>query len=263
MAVSLRGTARNSLNLRISQFFMERGVGAGPAADLADVSYLHMYDEVRYHHWRNESQGSSSTIEVVVSGVVSAEQHSGVVPAARMWGPGWWLGDLDMFRESGRARSEFNFLSPGRTLRIPRDVLRSSAMRHLSVQRMLQNVLAERYDVLNEVYGLDGRPSLSRLAQLIVYLTKQPLGLRDLWPTPPDRLPGRETALQGPTQGQLAASLGLSQAAVEKCMRLLRKHGVLVASGPGRANRTYTIANVALLDHLASGFPLPEDPGTI
>ncbi|MGA4803593.1 Crp/Fnr family transcriptional regulator [Streptomyces lavendulocolor] len=233
-----RSTSRE---IRLQQYFMGKGVGAEAASELAGLSGI-------YRHARGDrTVASGPFMEIVASGIVT--------DGRRLWGAEWWLGDLDVFREPMRgrlSRSRYEFVSPGRTIRIPREVMRSWAMRDLSVQRLLHQVLTDRFDILDGVYGLDHRTPLSRLAQLLLYLSFRSPDLVKL-----RLIPGRDDVLYGPTQRHLADALGVSLATVEKGMSQLRKNHILASSGKGRANRAYTIINLDLLTIVANGGTMP------
>ncbi|MFC8983535.1 Crp/Fnr family transcriptional regulator [Streptomyces sp. NPDC057411] len=178
---------------------------------------------------------------------------SGVVSdGVRLWAGGWWIGDLDVFRDapSTLTRSRVDALCHTAAIRIDRDVLRSWAMRDLSVQRMLHHVLTDRLAVQEMVYGVDQRSTLARVAELIQYLGRR----ADTASFPP--MPRDETVVHGPTQKDLADALGLSLASVEKSMSILRKHEVLASSGKGRANRSYAILAPDMLLAASLGHPL-------
>ncbi|MFC8765964.1 helix-turn-helix domain-containing protein [Streptomyces sp. NPDC057193] len=132
--------------------------------------------------------------------------------------------------------------------------MRSWAMRDLSVQRMLHQVLAERYRIHETVYGVDQRSTLARLAQLLRYLAHRRDVLAESRLIPKD-----EDILHGPTQKELADALGLSLASVEKNMSVLRKNGILASTGKGRANRVYNILRPELLQAVAHGHALEAD----
>ncbi|WP_327174924.1 hypothetical protein OG599_06145 [Streptomyces sp. NBC_01335] len=225
---------RAGVEVRLTRYFHSKGVGVEAAAALAGSSRLH-------RHARQSGTLDRNAIEIVVSGVASE--------GGRLWGPERWLGDIDLFREfSTVVRLWVDFLCTTRTIRIPRDVLRSWAMRDLSVQRMLNQSLVHQLRIHDMVYGLDARPTASRLAQLIHYLAHQAPDLEEA-----RLLPFAEGRLHGPTQKHLADALGVSLASIEKSMSHLRTIGALASSGKGRANRAYTILDADLLHLVATG----------
>ncbi|MER5989326.1 helix-turn-helix domain-containing protein [Streptomyces sp. NPDC001787] len=224
---------RSGVQVRLTRYFQSKGVVIEAATALAAGSTVH-------RHSRNNTPIDRSFVEIIVFGVAAED--------GRLWGPERWLGDLDVFAGPALVRPWVEFLCVTRTIRISRDVLRSWAMRDLSVQRMLNQALLYQLRVHNIVYGLDSRPAAARLAQLIYYLVDQAPDLVDA-----RLLPGREEQLHGPTQKHLADALGVSLASIEKSMRYLRKAGVLASTGNGRANRVYTILNHDLLELVASG----------
>lgn len=226
---------RSGMEVRLTKYFTLQGVGAEAAAALAAGSFIHRNPP-------GTRMGARGYVDIVVSGVVAEGE--------RLWAGGWWLGDLEVFRETPHAYSRWptEFLCSTWTIRIARDVLRSWAMRDLSVQRMLHQVLTERFHLHDIVYGLDQRPTLARLAQLMYYLAHRPNHLDEARLLPPGR-----DMLHGPTQKHLADALGLSLASVEKNMSILRKHGILASSGKGRANRAYAILKPDLLQVVAYG----------
>ncbi|MFI6653823.1 Crp/Fnr family transcriptional regulator [Streptomyces sp. NPDC050529] len=225
---------RNSVRVRLTRYFQSKGVGVEAAAALAAGSTLH-------GHSREELPIERNFVEIVVAGVVAED--------GRLWGSERWLGDLDVF-SGGQTfvRPWVEFLCTTWTIRISRDVLRSWALRDLSVQRMLNQALHFQLHVHNLVYGLDSRPAAARLAQLIHYLAHQASALEDA-----RLLPIGEDQLHGPTQKHLADALGVSLASIEKSMRYLRKTGVLASTGGGRANRAYTILDRDHLYAVANG----------
>ncbi|MET7584253.1 Crp/Fnr family transcriptional regulator [Streptomyces microflavus] len=226
---------RGNLEVRLSRYFATKGAGAEAAGALASASILH-------RHSREGVPIDRNAVEIIVSGVAAE--------GGRLWGPERWLGDLDMFREPSVKvmRPWTEFLCTTRTIRISREVLRSWAMRDLSVQRMLNQALVYQLRVHDIVYGLDSRSTTARLAQLIHYLAHQAPDLEEA-----RLLPFSEGQLHGPTQKHLAIALGVSLASIEKSMQHLRKIGVLASSGMGRANRTYTILDSDLLYTVANG----------
>lgn len=231
---------RSGMEVRLTRYFGMLGVGGTAAAALAAGSFVHLH-----YPGTLRSSRRPGYVDIVISGVVAEGD--------RLWGSEWWLGDLDVFRDvpSTTTRSRIHVLGPAWLLRIDRDVLRSWAMRDLSVQRMLHQVLVERYRILETVYGVDQRSTLARLAQLLQYLARR----RDVLDAA-RLVPKDEDVLQGPTQKHLADALGLSLASVEKCMSVLRKHGVLASTGKGRANRAYNILRPELLQAVAHGHAL-------
>ncbi|MFI6125433.1 Crp/Fnr family transcriptional regulator [Streptomyces sp. NPDC051064] len=228
-----RHPRRNSVRVRLTQYFQSKGVGIEAAAALAAGSTL-------YRHSREEIPIERNFVEIVVTGVVA--------DSGRLWGSERWLGDLDVFSGQTFVRPWVDFLCTTWTIRISRDVLRSWALRDLSVQRMLNQALLLQLHVHNVVYGLDPRPAAARLAQLIHYLAHQATDLEDA-----RLLPIGEGQLHGPTQKHLADALGVSLASIEKSMRYLRKTGVLASTGNGRANRAYTILDRDHLHAVANG----------
>ncbi|MFF3735513.1 Crp/Fnr family transcriptional regulator [Streptomyces sp. NPDC002476] len=231
-AVEFRPRRSGSVGVRLEQYFQSKGVAAEAAAALAGSSTL-------FRHARETGPVDRNAVEIILSGVAFDE--------GRLWGPGRWLGDLDMFSGSV-ARSLTEFLCTTWTIRIPRDVLRSRAMRDLSVQRMLTQVLLDHLRVHDVVYGLDFRPTTARLAQLIHHLAHQDPDLVQA-----RILPFMEEPMHGPTHRHLAHALGVSLASIEKSMRHLRKAGALASLGKGRAKRAYTILDPDLLHVVASG----------
>ncbi|MEU7515880.1 helix-turn-helix domain-containing protein [Streptomyces sp. NPDC042898] len=230
---------RSGTEMRLARYFGMLGVGGTAAAALAAGSFVHLHSPGVLRVSRRPGY-----VDIVISGVVAEGD--------RLWGSEWWLGDLDVFRESlANSTPRIDVLGPAWFLRIDRDVLRSWAMRDLSVQRMLHQVLAERYRILETVYGVDQRSTHARLAQLLQYLARR----RDVLDAA-RLVPKDEDVLQGPTQKHLADALGLSLASVEKCMSVLRKHGVLASTGKGRANRVYNILRPELLQAVAHGHAL-------
>ncbi|MFF3843405.1 Crp/Fnr family transcriptional regulator [Streptomyces sp. NPDC001930] len=223
--------------MRLYRYFGMLGVGGTAATALAVGSFLHLQAAGPLRTSRR-----AGYVDIVISGVVAEGD--------RLWGSEWWLGDLDVFRETPgtAARPRIDVLGPAWILRVDRDVLRSWAMRDLSVQRMLHQVLAERYRILETVYGVDQRTTLARVAQLLQYLARR----RDVLDAA-RLVPKDEDVLHGPTQKHLADALGLSLASVEKCMSVLRKHSVLASTGKGRANRAYNILRPELLQAVAHG----------
>ncbi|MER5966775.1 hypothetical protein [Streptomyces sp. NPDC002057] len=228
---------RSNVEVRLGRYFGLLGVGAEAAAALAAGSYLHRtpVGRVRY-------SGRHSYVDIIMSGVVLEEQ--------RLWAGEYWVGDLDIFREptQGYQRTVVDFLSSAWVIRISREVLRSWAVRDLTVQRMLYHVQTGRQDVMNIVYGLDQRSTLARVAQLLDYLGHTPHLLDEV-----GLLPRGGAVIHGPTQKHLADTLGLSLASVEKSMNLLRKHEILASAGGGRAHRTYRIEKPQLLGAVADG----------
>lgn len=229
---------RSGMEVRLTRYFTLQGVGAEAAAALAAGSFMQI-------NHPGDRMGARKYVDIVLSGVVAEDN--------RLWASGWWLGDLDVFRETPQvySRSSTEFLCPTWTIRIARDVLRSWAMRDLSVQRMLHQILVYRFQLHDVVYGLDQRSTLARLARLMDYLAHRSDDLDRARLLPP----GHDT-LYGPTQKHLADALGLSLASVEKSMSVLRKHGVLASSGKGRANRAYAILMPDLLRAVAHGHTL-------
>ncbi|MGO4636371.1 Crp/Fnr family transcriptional regulator [Streptomyces sp. 2RAF24] len=229
---------------RMIRYFQQQGVNGTAAAALADGSYLHM---AKPGFLKNPRRGSGY-IDVITSGVVS--------DGVRLWAGGTWIGDLDVFRDAPATvtHPQIETLCETTVLRIDRDVLRSWAMRDLSVQRMIYYVLNERLGVQEMVYGLDHRPTLARVAELIHYLARR---LQAFRAAPPGAPRGEEDmVVQGPTQKDLADALGLSLASVEKSIGILRTHQVIASSGKGRANRSYTILDLDLLMAVGVGHPL-------
>ncbi|MFF0561485.1 Crp/Fnr family transcriptional regulator [Streptomyces sp. NPDC004266] len=235
---------RSGTEVRLARYFGMLGVGTTAATAIAAGSFVHLQ-----HAGPLRNPRRSGYVDVVLSGVVAE--------ANRLWGSEWWLGDLDVFRDTPGTvtRPQIDVLGPAWILRIDRDVLRSWAMRDLSVQRMLHQVHAERYRILETVYGVDQRSTLARLAQLLQYLARR----RDVLDTA-RLVPKDDDVLHGPTQKHLADALGLSLASVEKSMSVLRKHGVLASTGKGRANRAYNILRPELLQAAAHGhaFEAPD-----
>lgn len=233
---------RRNREVRLRQYFMTKGVGTEAAHELGAASELH-------RHTRGVmTVNHGPFIEIMLAGVVTDRDQ-------RLWGSDWWLGDINMFRESQRSsRMAYEFVSISRTIRIPREVLRSWAMRDLSVQRMLHEAMAHRFEVLEAVYGLDHRPPPSRVAALLLYLLDRSSSARQAGVI---QMP--DDVLHGPTQRHMAVALGLSLATVEKCLSLMRKSHVLKPSGRGRAHRSYVILNPELLAAVAQGAALPSD----
>ncbi|MFD3728857.1 hypothetical protein [Streptomyces sp. NPDC058671] len=231
---------RSSVEVRLGRYFGMLGVGAEAAAALAAGSFLH-----RTSPGRVRLTGRHAYVDILVSGVV--------LDAERLWAGDYWVGDLDVFRETSQPhqRAWVDFLGPAWTIRISREVLRSWAVRDLTVQRMLYQVLMDRQGVMNIVYGLDHRSTLARVAQLLDYLAHTPPLLAEVGLAPRASL-----EVQGPTQKHLADALGLSLASVEKSMNLLRKHGVLASAGGGRAHRAYRVEQPQILDAVAQGHSL-------
>ncbi|MFJ8078861.1 Crp/Fnr family transcriptional regulator [Streptomyces sp. NPDC096176] len=227
---------RSSVEVRLSQYFRAKGAGTDAAVALAGGSILH-------RHSSDTAMTDRSYLEIIVSGVAAE--------GGRLWGPERWLGDLDMFRESATKtvmRPHTEFLCTTRTIRISREVLRSWAMRDLTVQRMINQALTYQLRVHDIVYGLDSRPTTARVAQLIHYLSHQAPDLDDA-----RLVPFGAGQLHGPTQKDLALALGISLASVEKSMRYLRDIKVLSSSGSGRANRVYSILDPDMLHSIANG----------
>ncbi|MER5740455.1 hypothetical protein ABT117_32980 [Streptomyces sp. NPDC002262] len=233
---------RNNLGVRLASYFVRRGVGAEAAASIAAGSFIHRHPAGPTVLGRRPDY-----VDIIVDGIVCDAD------GPRLWASDHWLGDLDLFQESNLVlRTWVDFLCPTWTVRISRDVLRSWAMRDLSVQRMVHNVFTARLSVQDIVYGLDQRPTLARVAQLLDYLSHQPESVKELGIRPHGTTP----VVHGPTQRHLAEALGLSLGSVEKSMNTLRKHGVLASSGGGRANRTYRIMKHEMLDIVAQGAAL-------
>ncbi|MFD4291575.1 Crp/Fnr family transcriptional regulator [Streptomyces sindenensis] len=231
---------RSGVEVRLARYFGILGVGAEAAAALAAGSFLH-----RTPAGRVRFTGRHSYVDIIIDGVV--------LEADRLWAGEHWVGEIDVFRETPHpyARTWVDYLCTTFTIRISREVLRSWAVRDLTVQRMLFQVLTDRQGVMNIVYGLDHRSTLARVAQLLDYLTHTPASLGEAG------LGFRSGAsLLGPTQKHLADALGLSLTSVEKSMNLLRKHEILASSGEGRAHRTYSIKQPQLLEAVAAGHSL-------
>ncbi|MDW4903585.1 Crp/Fnr family transcriptional regulator [Streptomyces californicus] len=231
---------RSAVEVRIARYFGLLGVGAEAAAALAAGSFLHRTPAGRFRFTSRHSY-----VDIIVDGVV--------FEADRIWAGEHWVGELDVFRETPQpfARTWVDYLCTTVTIRISREVLRSWAVRDLTVQRMLFQVLTDRQGVMNIVYGLDHRSTLARVAQLLDYLAHTPAFLEKVG------LGFRGGAtLHGPTQKHLADALGLSLTSVEKSMNLLRKHEILASVGGGRAHRTYSIKQPQLLEAVAQGHAL-------
>ncbi|MFJ9810720.1 Crp/Fnr family transcriptional regulator [Streptomyces sp. NPDC101158] len=228
---------RNSVEVRLARYFGIQGVGAEAAAALAAASYLRSNAPGPYRvSTRNPH------VDIIVSGVVAER--------SRLWAGEYWLGDLDVFRDPSTTfyRARAQFLCTTTTVHISREVLRSWALRDLSVQRMLHQVLTSQLRVQDIVYGMDTRTTLARVAQLLDYLAHRPDDFEEVRITQ-----ASERILHGPTQKDLADALGLSLASVEKSIGILRKHKILASAGKGRANRAYSILNPDLLESVANG----------
>ncbi|MER5631527.1 Crp/Fnr family transcriptional regulator [Streptomyces nitrosporeus] len=231
---------RSVVEVRIARYFGLLGVGAEAAAALAAGSFLHRTPAGRFRFTSRHSY-----VDIIVDGVV--------FEADRIWAGEHWVGELDVFRETPQpfARTWVDYLCTTVTIRISREVLRSWAVRDLTVQRMLFQVLTDRQGVMNIVYGLDHRSTLARVAQLLDYLAHTPAFLDEVGLS----FRGGAT-LHGPTQKHLADALGLSLTSVEKSMNLLRKHEILASAGGGRAHRAYSIKQPQLLEAVAQGHAL-------
>ncbi|MFF2779500.1 Crp/Fnr family transcriptional regulator [Streptomyces sp. NPDC058052] len=235
-AVTVR-PRRSRMEVRLVSYFQALGVNVSSATMLASTSHV-----LAHQPGPLATRRGAGYVDVIIAGVVADERR-------RLWASEWWLGDLDVFRETpAAARPRYEVLSDTWTLRIDREVLRSLAMRDLTVQRMLHHVLTNRLGVHDTVYGVDQRSTLARVAQLLQYLVRR----RDVLDSV--HLVSRtDDVLQGPTQKDLADALGLSLASVEKSMSLLRKHGVVACTGKGRANRAYRVLRHDLLQAAAHG----------
>ncbi|MFG3041863.1 Crp/Fnr family transcriptional regulator [Streptomyces sp. NPDC048330] len=228
---------RSRMEVRLVSYFQALGVSVSAATMLASTSHV-----LAHQPGPLAIRRGAGYVDVIIAGVVADERR-------RLWASEWWLGDLDVFRETpALSRPRYEILSDTWTLRIDREVLRSLAMRDLTVQRMLHHVLTNRLGVHDTVYGVDQRTTLARVAQLLQYLVRR----RDVLDSA--HLVSRtDDVLQGPTQKDLADALGLSLASVEKSMSLLRKHHVVACTGKGRANRAYRVLRHDLLQAAAHG----------
>ncbi|MFI6644528.1 hypothetical protein [Streptomyces sp. NPDC050504] len=236
----------SNVEVRLGRYFGMLGVAAEAAAALASGSFLIRNNPGRVSP---STTGRHAYVDILIDGVV-LDLDGG----DRLWAGAHWVGDLDIFRETGlpARRTWVEYLCVSWSIRVSRDVLRSWAVRDLTVQRMLYHVLTDHQGVMNLVYGLDQRPTLARVAQLLHYLSHTPELLDEV-----GLVPRGEAIVHGPTQKHLADALGLSLASVEKSMNLLRKHEVLASDGSGRAHRTYRIERSQLLNAVAQGHTLP------
>ncbi|CAL9677763.1 hypothetical protein SUDANB105_08074 (plasmid) [Streptomyces sp. enrichment culture] len=122
------------------------------------------------------------------------------------------------------------------------------------VMHALAQLGAERLDAVDKVYGADRRPPIARVAGLLRYLGSiSEVGIERLNREEYALLHFDGGAIVGPTQVDIADSLGLSRASVEKALAVLRDQGALHRAEPGapRTNRRYVIKNRGRLSFIA------------
>ncbi|MFI6209157.1 helix-turn-helix domain-containing protein [Streptomyces sp. NPDC051041] len=111
-------------------------------------------------------------------------------------------------------------------------------------------------DATERVYGVDRRPPVARVAALLLYLGS----ISDVKIIRTSASDGTSSyvhlehdTVSGPTQTDIADSLGISRASVEKALAVLRDRGVLHKAEPdqSRRNRRYKIKDRARLAFIA------------
>ncbi|MFJ6700942.1 hypothetical protein ACIQM4_33505 [Streptomyces sp. NPDC091272] len=234
---------RTARTLRVlHHYFMQQGLATDVAAELAELSRLQL-------HPRTAEQVllGRRYIEFVVCGTILVN--------GRIWGGNYVLGNLDIFTEvpSIGQRERVQFLAETRTIRIPRDALRSRAVRDLSVVRMIHQRLMSYVNEFEWLYGTSTLAPICRVARLLHHLSfQQELGAEILIGVLDPNI------VLGPSQRDFSEALGLGLATVEKSIRALRDHDILGSSTGTRTNRTYKINERARLRQIATGTALDD-----
>lgn len=134
--------------------------------------------------------------------------------------------------------------------------LRQTAQADPSISALVADLTASRHETTEHLYTASRATPLSRVAALLNYLTTAELRVTFSEQGDARLSSGYHTTRQarGPSRAEIADSLGLGKATVEKALVELRSLGALGEFGPeGRENRTYPVASLELLQLAASG----------
>ncbi|WP_164286932.1 hypothetical protein [Streptomyces rochei] len=234
---------RTSRTLQVlHHYFMTQGLTSEVAGELAELSRLQ-----RHPRTAEPVLLGPRYIEFVMCGTILVN--------GRIWGGNYVLGNLDIFTEvpSIGKRERVQFLAETRTIRIPREALRSRAVRDLSVVRMIHQRLMGYVTEFEWLYGTSPLAPVCRVARLLHYLSfQQERGAEILTGVLDPNI------VQGPSQRDFSEALGLGLATVEKSVRALRVHHVLGSSTGTRTNRAYKINDHGLLRQIAAGATLND-----
>ncbi|MFD3514444.1 hypothetical protein [Streptomyces sp. NPDC058657] len=226
----------------LHHYFMQQGLTTEVAAELAELSRLQ-----RHPRTAKQVLLGRRYIEFVVCGTILVN--------GRIWGGNYVLGNLDIFTEvpSIGQRERVQFLAATVTIRIPRDALRSRAVRDLSVVRMVHQRLMTYVNEFETLYGTNPLAPICRVARLLHHLSfQQELGAEILIGVLDPNI------VQGPSQRDFSEALGLGLATVEKSIRALRDHGILGSNTGTRTNRAYKIKQRDRLHQIAMGATLND-----
>lgn len=192
--------------------------------------------------------GRKGRIHFLAYGCVREDLRHGVV---RLWRNNAMFGDW-----TGTSSTEVRatvLTAVSLTVSIDSWELHRIAREHPDLFVALGQMSAKRLRGAETVYGTSRLSPRARVAALLLYLSEddgQFLGTDGVWHPIGDGVHGY---VEGPSQADIAAALGLGLASVEKALASLRDCGVLEKGIPGatRTNRLYKIADHMALERVA------------
>ncbi|MFF3208397.1 Crp/Fnr family transcriptional regulator [Streptomyces sp. NPDC002962] len=226
--------------------FRDQGLSDPAIEGIADIAVVRTSERGAVS-FRSE-QGR---VYLLHSGCVREEFPDGTV---RLWRGGALIGDWT--RGTGGTGSVVTVLSKtSMGLVLTPGALQQLAAEQGQVVYALGRMSMDRLRAAETVYGANGRRPTERLATLLLFLATD-FGYES-HDSEGQRLVtvAMGGVVRGPTQADFADALGLSRAAVEKAIAVLRQRGVLRKPDPGerRTNRRYVIADREALEQVARG----------
>ncbi|GAA2616109.1 hypothetical protein GCM10010304_81990 [Streptomyces roseoviolaceus] len=186
----------------------------------------------------------------------------------RLWRDAMFFEDVSSmpfpgtYSDEGMATSRFNpsymvCLTSCRLIEFPSSRLHELAMGDPAIALFLARMANKRHALTEQLYGATRATPVSRVAAVLEYLA-EPRRFNQVKHRKTDgkavMTVAEEVVASGPSQTDIADSLSLGRATVEKAIAELRKVGALKAFGPGeRTNCTYPVADQGLLMQIALG----------
>jgi CRP-like cAMP-binding protein len=195
----------------------------------------------------------SSRMVFLNEGCVREERPTGEV---RLWAGGTAFGEWTGAKTGPFGATGTMVSSAAWGFLIPVADVNDLVVEHGDLLYVLARMGAEHNHLAEELYGVNRRPPVSRVASLLRYLasrTDPAYRARDAVGQMIVRV-SSAGLIEGPTQADLADALALGRATVEKSLAQLRDCGALKKPMPGmRQNRLYEVEDSDVLREMALG----------